>query len=89
MFNGLELDGDGMKVPGQRDIGVSNHFCPTCGSAVFWHTDAQPGLTMMAVGCFLDPDFPAPTIDLFTSMRYSWIGDLAGAQSFERFPESI
>lgn len=89
VFNGLELDGEGMKVPGQADIGISNHFCPTCGSAVYWYNDAQEGIRMIAVGCFVDPDFPAPTLDIFTSMRHHWIDDTPGATAFEKLPGSI
>lgn len=86
VFNGLKLDGEGLKVPGQPEIGISNHFCPTCGSVVFWYNDSIEGMRTMAVGCFVDPSFPAPTMDLFTSMRHGWVEDVTGAQSFEKFP---
>ncbi len=89
IFNGLELDGEGIKVPGQPDVGVANHFCPTCGTAVYWFIDAQKGMRMIAVGCFVDPDFPAPTLDLFTTLRHHWVGDVPGAQTFEELPSVV
>jgi hypothetical protein len=38
------------------------HFCPNCGSSVFWEGDRSPTTCGIAVGCFADPDFP--TADL-------------------------
>jgi hypothetical protein len=34
------------------------HFCPTCGSNVFWESEAHADMISVAVGCFADPDFP-------------------------------
>jgi hypothetical protein len=38
------------------------HFCPTCGSTVYWEGEGFPGYVVVAVGNFADPSFPAPTI---------------------------
>lgn len=37
---------------------ISFHFCPTCGSSVYWHLDLRPDDYGIAVGGFADPDFP-------------------------------
>ena len=39
---------------------VTFHFCPTCGSSVFWAPERMPHLIAIGVGAFADPDFPAP-----------------------------
>ena len=38
------------------------HFCPTCGSTVYWEGEGFPGYVAVAIGNFADPNFPAPSI---------------------------
>src|SRR5260370_15546642 len=38
------------------------HFCPTCGSTVYWEGEGFPGYVAVAIGSFADPNFPAPPI---------------------------
>jgi hypothetical protein len=54
-------------------------FCPTCGTSVFWRSSALPDQVAIAVGCFADPSFPAPTIVAWTSEQHEWV----------RFPEEV
>ena len=35
------------------------HFCPTCGSTVYWENTGFPGTITVAIGNFADPHFPA------------------------------
>ena len=35
------------------------HFCPKCGSTVFWENERLPDIVSVAVGAFADPHFPA------------------------------
>jgi hypothetical protein len=37
------------------------HFCPICGSTVYWEGEGLPGYVAIAIGNFADPNFPAPT----------------------------
>jgi hypothetical protein len=48
------------------------HFCPTCGSTVFWEAPVEPGVTYVPVGAFADPTFPAPTVSVWESRRHPW-----------------
>ena len=48
------------------------HFCPTCGSTVFWENDGFPGHITVAIGNFADPNFPAPTIAVWEQSRHPW-----------------
>src|SRR5215510_960081 len=41
---------------------VEEHYCPECGSTVFWHATAAPDAVVIAVVCFAEPHFPAPTM---------------------------
>jgi hypothetical protein len=66
--------------------GVSYHFCPKCGSTVHWSFDFAPEHRGIAVGCFADEKFPAPSVEMFTTYRHDWVAQLDGASSFEGFP---
>jgi hypothetical protein len=35
------------------------HFCPTCGSTVYWESEGFPGYVAVAIGNFADQNFPA------------------------------
>jgi hypothetical protein len=50
------------------------HFCPNCGSSVFWEGDRSPTTCGIAVGCFADPDFPAPTSSGWEESMHCWLG---------------
>jgi hypothetical protein len=60
-------------------------FCPTCGSSILWRSSALPGHIAIAVGCFADPSFPAPTMVAWTSEQHGWVcfpeGVVSAAQS--------
>src|SRR5262249_7842678 len=49
------------------------HFCPTCGSTVYWEGEGFPGLVAVAIGNFADPNFPAPTIAVWEESRHPWV----------------
>jgi hypothetical protein len=61
------------------------HFCPNCGSSVFWEGDRSPTTYGIAVGCFADPDFPAPTSSGWEESMHRWLGLPPGAA---RFPQA-
>ena len=49
------------------------HFCPTCGSTVYWEGEGFPGYVAVAIGSFADPSFPAPTIGVWEESRHPWL----------------
>ena len=49
------------------------HFCPTCGSTVYWEGEGFPGYVAVAIGSFADPSFPAPTIAVWEESRHPWV----------------
>ena len=52
--------------------GATYHFCPECGSTVFWDIDSAPDLFGVAVGGFTDPTFPPPMIAGFEAYGAEW-----------------
>src|SRR5262249_8140308 len=36
------------------------HFCPICGSMIYWHAEFDAQSVGIAIGNFTDPDFGAP-----------------------------
>jgi hypothetical protein len=79
-YNGLEIDG----VGALGGVGIDYSFCPTCGSTVFCNfaVDDQ-SITVVAVGNFVDPDFPAPTVEYFTATRHHWVPPVTGAEQID------
>lgn len=56
------------------------HFCPVCGSTVYWTGTGFAGLVAVAIGTFADRDFPPPTVSVWESERHPWVtvpGDAA------------
>jgi hypothetical protein len=49
------------------------HFCPECGSQVFYTEPDEPDLIVVSVGSFADPSFPAPTSSGYDSRRHQWL----------------
>lgn len=52
---------------------VTFHFCPNCGSTIYWEPARFEALTAVAVGAFGDPDFPAPSQSVWDEARHRWL----------------
>jgi len=50
----------------------TTHFCPECGTSVFWELDMRPQHIGVAVGCFGDPQFPRPARAVWAESRHDW-----------------
>ena len=50
------------------------HFCPECGSQVFYTEPEEDDLIVVSIGAFADPAFPPPTESGYDSRRHPWIG---------------
>jgi hypothetical protein len=78
-FSNKDILVDGRSKPYARrsDSGfpVTFHFCPDCGSTVFWKPERLPDLTAVAVGAFADPAFPKPTNAVHLESRHWWAGN--------------
>ena len=76
-FRGEQITIAGMSAAWTRTAESGNvltfHFCPTCGSTVYWEGKGFPGYVAVAIGAFADPKFPAPTIAVWEESRHPWI----------------
>jgi hypothetical protein len=72
----VEPGGERRQYTRSSDSGfpVTFHFCPGCGSSVYWEAGRMPGAIAVAVGCFADPTFPPPSQSVFGQRRHSWVG---------------
>ena len=55
-----------------RRGGGTYHFCPVCGSTVYYTADADEARIGVKVGTFTDPTFPPPKISGFEEYRHPW-----------------
>jgi hypothetical protein len=50
------------------------HFCPECGSTVYYVEPDEPDLVVVMAGTFADPDFPVPMTSGYHQRRQRWLG---------------
>ena len=63
---------------------ISFHFCPTCGSSVYWHLDLRPQHYGIAVGVFADPGFPPPSYSVWEETKHAWVTLPDGIRHFRQ-----
>ena len=51
---------------------IAFHFCPSCGSTVYWEAAVVPGSVAVAVGAFADPAWPPPSVSVYERSRHRW-----------------
>ena len=64
--------GERVTYPSCDSGGATFHFCPVCGSTVYWDIAAAPDLIGIAIGNLTDPTFPPPKISGFESYGHPW-----------------
>lgn len=60
---------------GDSGCKIEFHFCPTCGSTVYWYIDAEGfrETIIIAAGNFIDPKLPAPTFSVYKDRKHHWV----------------
>ena len=53
------------------------HFCPDCGSTVYYTNDSIPDTIAIALGAFDDPYFVSPTVSVWEERQHEWL-EIAG-----------
>jgi hypothetical protein len=53
---------------------IAFHFCPNCGSTVYWGFKGREEFVAVAVGAFAEPSFPAPTVSVYEDRKHAWVG---------------
>jgi len=70
--------------PTDSGKGMTQHFCPTCGTTLFWIGDAKPDYIGIAVGAFADANFPAPLRSVWEQSHHKWLGLPEGIKRFDK-----
>ncbi|MBY8829383.1 GFA family protein [Hephaestia mangrovi] len=52
---------------------MTQSFCPTCGSGLYYRNESMPGLIAIPLGAFADPTFPPPHFSVFENRRHPWV----------------
>jgi hypothetical protein len=75
-LTGTTIEGESSSWLRTADSGnrIAQHFCPVCGSTVYYLPEQEPGLIAVPVGGFADPAFPNPTVSVYESRRHPWVG---------------
>jgi hypothetical protein len=58
---------------GDSGKNVTFHFCPSCGSTLYWLPEFRPGLVAIALGCFEDSTGLTPTQSVYEGSRDPWV----------------
>ena len=58
---------------GDEGSRVRFHFCPSCGSTVYYELEGMEEYLAIPVGAFADPGFPAPLVSVYESRMHSWV----------------
>jgi len=84
--------GEGLAVEGtpraySSSEGVERHFCPACGTSLFYFNEAaMPGVVDILTVTLDDPENYAPALHVQMADALSWEASLEGLPKFDRFP---
>lgn len=67
---------------GDEGTRIAFHFCPHCGSTVYYELGGMPEYLAIPVGAFADPGFPAPGVSVYEERMHGWVVPPADAQHF-------
>ena len=67
---------------------VAFHFCPDCGTSLWWEADRLPHLTGVAAGAFADPEFPMPAQAVWSQYQHYWLELPSAIVAYSANPES-
>lgn len=62
---------------------VTFHFCPRCGSTVYYQLDEVPDAVAIPVGAFADPGFPPPRVSVYEVRRHAWVSVPKDAEHYD------
>ncbi|WP_434733409.1 GFA family protein [Rhizobium sp. YTUHZ044] len=84
----VEISGTSTEFIRTADSGrqVRMHFCPTCGSTVYWKVDAAPLWIGVAIGSLADPAFAPPELSVFEQSKHGWVQLAETVEHFQGRP---
>jgi len=83
--HGLQIDGETKEYASSEN--GRRHFCPNCGTSLFYTNEAAfPGKVDVQVATLDDPDAMPPEAQIQTAERIHWMERLNEIPVFERYP---
>ena len=72
----VRLDGEREVYERDADSGyrIRFHFCPNCGTTLYWEGDRNPAVCGVAVGAFDISTFTPPSDSIWEESMYPWLG---------------
>ena len=61
---------------------IKFHFCPACGSTVYYESEGLDEFIAIPVGAFADPTFPVPVFSVYEERMHSWVIPPEDAERF-------
>ncbi len=58
---------------GDEGTKITFHFCPACGSTVYYEPAGMEEFIAIPVGAFADPSFPTPTFSVYEDRKHAWV----------------
>jgi hypothetical protein len=58
---------------GDEGPGALFHFCPRCGTTVYYEPLGLPDFIAIPVGVFAEPGFPTPGVSVYEERMHSWV----------------
>ena len=58
---------------GDEGSKVKFHFCPVCGSTVYYEPEGLEAFVAVPVGAFADPGFPTPSVSVYEERMHQWV----------------
>lgn len=67
---------------GDEGTRITFHFCPQCGSTVYYELGGMVEYLAIPVGAFADPGFPAPSVSVYEERMHGWVVPPADAEHY-------
>jgi hypothetical protein len=81
----LEVEGETREYASSEN--GRRHFCPACGTSLFYTNAAVfPDMVDVQTCTLDDPDAVAPTAQIQVAERVGWMARLGSLPAFERYP---
>jgi hypothetical protein len=83
---------DDLRVEGETKEYASSehgrrHFCPQCGTSLFYTSEAVfPGQIDVQTATLDDPDSVAPQLQVQVAERLGWVNHIGEMPEFDRYP---
>jgi len=65
---------------GDEGSRITFHFCPSCGSTVYYEPQGLEEYLGIPVGAFAEPGFPAPSVSVYEERKHAWVQPPPGAE---------